>query len=310
MLPTTPGRSVYRRTSMWSASGVSRSSPSTPTSFSTCFGPVSVPATETRGAVGEGSAQRDDVAVLLADGVGDEPDVDTALGRQHGSVDVGDLLLDDVPEQALERGEPQHGDVVLGDLPADLDVQLGGDAARERGEHPPELLRERDAGAHVLGDHPAGDVDGVGHELTCQRQPHRARHGDPGSLLRLRGGRAEVRGDDDVVELEQRAVGARLGGEDVQPGGGDPALLDSRVEGGLVDDPAAGGVDDDHAGLDLGERLGAEEADRLGRLREVDGEDVGGGEELVEADEPDAELRRTCARHVGVVGDDGHPERG
>ena len=49
---------------------------------------------------------------------------DAALGGEQRRVDVGDRLLDDVGEDALERGELEHLDVVLGDLAAHLDVEL------------------------------------------------------------------------------------------------------------------------------------------------------------------------------------------
>ena len=78
-------------------------------------------------------------------------------------------------------------------------------------------------GTHVLGDDAALHVDGVGHQLAAQREPDRAGHGDAGLLLGLVGGRAEVGGGDDVLELEERAVGARLAGEHVEAGGGDLA---------------------------------------------------------------------------------------
>ncbi len=138
-----------------------------------------------------------------------------------------------------------------GDLAAHLDVELDGHAARERGEDAAELLGQRDARAHVLGDDAAGDVDGVRHELAGQRQPHRPGDRDAGPLLGLVGRGAEVGRDDDVVQLEERGVGAGLLGVDVEAGGGDAALLERGVEGGLVDDAAAGGVDEDDARLDL-----------------------------------------------------------
>ena len=46
--------------------------------------------------------------------------------------------------------------------------------------------------------------------------------------------RAQVRGDDHVRILEQRAVGARLGGEHVDPGARHPALLQREIEGVLA----------------------------------------------------------------------------
>ena len=75
-----------------------------------------------------------------------------ALGGEQRRVHVGDRLLDDVGEDALERRELEHLDVVLRDLAAHLDVDLLGDLAGQRGEDPAELLGERDARAHVLGD--------------------------------------------------------------------------------------------------------------------------------------------------------------
>ena len=95
------------------------------------------------------------------------------------------------------------------------------------------------------------DVDRVGDQLAAERQPHRPGDRDAGLLLRLVGGGAEVRRGDDVLELEERAVGARLLGEDVEPGGGDAALLEGVVERLLVDDAAAGGVDEHEVGLTL-----------------------------------------------------------
>ena len=170
-----------------------------------------------------------------------------ALGGEQRRVHVGDLVLDDVGEDALEGGELEHLDVVLGDLAAHLDVDLLGDLAGQRGEDPAELLGERDAGTHVLGDHAALHVDRVGHQLAGEREPHRPGDRDAGLLLGLVGGGAEVRGGDDVLELEERGVGARLLGEDVEAGGGDPAVLEGVVQRLLVDDAAARGVDQHQA---------------------------------------------------------------
>ena len=49
----------------------------------------------------------------------------------------------------------------------------------------------------------------------------------PGPVLRLRGRRAEVRRDDDVVALEQRVLGERLLGEDVEGRAADLARLEA-----------------------------------------------------------------------------------
>ena len=240
----------------------STSKPLTSTIRSRWWMPTRVPLTE----ICEPSASVPRIVITLrwsglSDSV-DQPHRGAALGREERCVDVGHLVLDDVGEDALEGGELEHLDVVLGDLAAHLDVDLLGDLAGQRGEDPAELLGQRDAGPDVLGDDAALDVDRVGHELAGQREPDRAGDRDAGLLLRLVGGGAEVRRGHDVVELEERAVGARLGREHVEPGRGDPALLERGVERDLVDDAAAGGVDEDQRGLDPVQLLVADQAER------------------------------------------------
>ncbi len=234
---------------------MSTSKPLTSTSRSFWLIPMSVPLTETCVPVGERAADGDQVAVVGALGVGDQAYGGAALGGEQRGVHVGDLVLDDVGEDPLERRELEHLDVEVGDLAAHLDVDLLGDLAGQRREDPAQLLGERDAGAHVLGDHAALDVDRVGHQLARQREPHRPGHRDAGLLLGLVGRGAQVRRRDDVLQLEQRAVGARLLGEHVEAGGRDPPLLERGVQRGLVDDPAARGVDQDEVRLDPGELL-------------------------------------------------------
>jgi hypothetical protein len=197
---------------------------------------------------------------------------------------------------------------VRGDLAADLDVELGRDAAGQGGEDAAELLGQRDAGPDVLGDGAALDVDGVGHQLAGQREAHRTSDRHAGLLLRLVGRGAEVRRDDDRLELEQRRLGGRLGREHVDAGAGDPALLERQGERVLVDDATARGVDDAHLGLHLAQRLLADEADGLGRLGQVDGDEVALFEQLVQRHAAHAHLCGPGGRHVGVVGDDVHAE--
>ena len=126
-----------------------------------------------------------------------------------------------------------------------------GTRAGDGGEHAAELLDEGDAGTDLLGDEAAADVDGVGHELAAEGEAHRPGDGDAGLLLGLVGRGAEVRRDDDGLVLEERRLGGRLGGEDVDAGAGHATLGDGPRERGLVDDAAARGVDDAHRRLDL-----------------------------------------------------------
>ena len=81
---------------------------------------------------------------------------------------------------------------------------------------------------------------------------------DPGAVLGLGGRGAEVRGDDDVVALEQRVLGERLLGEDVERGAGDLARLEPALERVEVDQLAAGAVDDPDAVAHLRDRLGVD----------------------------------------------------
>ena len=206
-VPTMPGRSAYVRNARWVVGSMSTSKPLTSTSRSFCARPTSVPLTETW--VPSASVPRM-VMRLRWSGLsrlGDQAHLGAALGGQQGRVHVGDLLLDDVGEDPLEGGQLEHLHVELGDLAAHLDVELLGDLAGQRGEDATELLRQRDAGAYVLGDHAALDVDRVGDELAAQRQTDGAGDGDAGLLLGLVRGRAEVRRGNDA--LAARRAGCR-----------------------------------------------------------------------------------------------------
>ena len=77
----------------------------------------------------------------------------------------------------------------------------------------------------------------------------------------------------------------------------------------LVDQPAAGGVDDDHAGLGGGQLLRADQAQRLRGLRQVDGDEVRLASSS-SSDQPDAELGGPAGLDVGVVGDERDAEGG
>jgi hypothetical protein len=120
-----------------------------------------------------------------------------------------------------------------------------GQAAGDAGEDLAQLLRQRQAGPDVLGDDAASlDVHRVGHELALQSQAHRARDREPCLLLSLDRGGAQVRGDDDVVQAEQRRGRGRLLDEHVHAGAPDLARAHRVGERRLVDEAAARGVDD------------------------------------------------------------------
>ena len=178
----------------------------------------------------------------------------------------------------------------------------------ERAEQPPEALGERQERPQVVVGLGGGEVDGERHELAGQGQLHHVGDRVAGLVLRLAGARPEVRRDDDGVELEQRRLGRRLGVEHVERGAGDDALAHGVGERRLVDDAAAGDVDHAQRRLGLEQQVATDQARRLGRLRQVDGEEVGLGDDLVERQQLDAELAGPVGRHERVVGDEAHPE--
>jgi len=115
---------------------------------------------------------------------------------------------------------------------------------------------------------------------------------------------------DDLVDVEDRGVvRERFGLVDVQRGALHDAVADGLGEGVLLDDPAAGAVDD-VAVLELGELFLADEALGVGGQRRVDGRDVGRRERVVEIlVELRAELFGALRGDVGVERDDVHPQR-
>src|SRR5829696_5647046 len=264
-----------------------------------------------RGAVGHGTAHGDEVAVVGALDVTGQAHLEAALLGQQRRVDVGDLLLDDVREHALEHRQLHHRHVELGDLAAHLDGDRLGQTPGHRGEHPAQLLGEGQSRPHVLGDDAARlDVDRVRHELALQRQADRTGHRRPGLVLRLGRGGAQVRRDDGVGQAEQRAVGARLRGVDVEAGRRDLPGLEGVGQGRLVDQTAPRGVDDDDAALGRGELVGADQAHGLGGLRQVDRDEVRLPEQLLQGHQPHAQLSGAPRLDVGVVGDQRDAEGG
>ncbi len=101
-----------------------------------------------------------------------------------------------------------------------------------------------------------------------------------------------------------------LGGEDVEACTGDLSRDEGGVQRLLVDQAAARDVDDERGRLHGLELLGTDHAGGLRRLRHVDREEVGLGDELIEREELHAELLGARRGDVGVVGDDTHVESG
>ena len=131
--------------------------------------------------------------------------------------------------------------------PSQHTSSVAGDDRRQRGEQPAEALGQRQERAQRLVGLGGVDVDRERHELAGEGELHHVGDGVAGLVLRLAGAGAEVRGDHHAVELEQRRRGGGLGDEHVERGTGDDAVADDVGQVLLVDDAAAGDVDDPQA---------------------------------------------------------------
>ena len=122
------------------------------------------------------------------------------------------------------------------------------------------------------------DVDGVRDEAAVERGDDLLGDDQAGAVLGLVGGRGEMRRHDDVLQAEQLTL-VRLGGEDVERGARDLAGANRGGQRRLIDELAAGGVDDSNAVAHRLERIGADEAARLVGQRQVQRDEVGGLED-------------------------------
>ena len=173
------------------------------------------------------------------------------------------------PSTPFSTDEREHAAVVVGDLAF---------VARSRacrrappasaGEQPPEPLGERQERPHRLGRLGRGDVDGERHEVAAQREHDLLGDRLARLVLRLGRRRAEVRRDDDVVELEQRRLGGRLRARTRRSRRrrcGPSRIASASASSSTM--PPRPALTSRSAGLACASTLGVDEPDRLGRLR-------------------------------------------
>ena len=116
-----------------------------------------------------------------------------------------------------------------------------------------------------------------------------------------------MRRDHHVVELAEGMIGRqRLDGEHVDAGAGDLLLLQSLQQRRLVDDRSARGVDDIGRRLHAGEVGGPNQAAGARAQHDMDGDDVGGGQQLFLAGVADAGFLAFLRRQVRAPGDHVH----
>ena len=125
-----------------------------------------------------------------------------------------------------------------------------------------------------------------------------------------RGETGDVGGEDDVVALPEGVVaGERLDFIDVEGGAGDFLGFEGVVEVVELDDDAAADVDEDGVALHFPDAGAVEEAFGLGGMRGADDDEVGLGEEVVEAGGGQEGVDAFGGFGlVGIGGDDFHAE--
>ena len=141
--------------------------------------------------------------------------------------------------------------------------------------------------------------------LALQRSSNLLGDDQAGAVLRLVGRRREVRGHDDVRRLKKRAR-VRLLDEDIDRCSCDLARLERGDKGGLVEQLAARRVDDPHSVAHPSDLLGADRSSRRFVQRQVERDEVGTRENVVERGGLDTELAKALLGDVRVVADDFH----
>ena len=147
-------------------------------------------------------------------------------------------------------------------------------------------------------------------KLAAQRGRHLLGHDHARPVLRLLRGRAQVRRHDHVRQAEDRAPSVY--GSVGNTSSAAPATCpDSQRgdQGVQVDQVAAGGVHDPHAGLHEREPLGVDQVPGLGGERRVQRDEVGLQQQVLERRRRHLQLAAALGRHERVEHHDPHTER-
>ena len=235
--------------------------------------------------------------------------LDAALAGDHRGVDHVDRR-ELRPQHAHQRHLGQRLDVELRHLAFELDRdgldvrvgQLAGEGAQLLGE-----VEERRQLRRVLG-RDVRHVERVGDGARQEVVGHLLGDLKGHVLLRLDRRGAEMRRADQVRRTEQHVLLGRLLHEHVEARARDMARDQQVADGQLVDQAAAGAVDDAHALLGL-HQVGPRE-DVLGLLseRRVHRDEVGARQHLLQRCLLYAELGRSLVAQERVVGHHAHLE--
>src|SRR3954453_19718838 len=146
-----------------------------------------------------------------------------------------------------------------------------------------------------------GEIDGVLDDAEFEVVANLHRELDADGLLGLVGCAGDMRGKDDVLEVEEGGILEGLLVEDVEGGAGYVAGFDGIGECLFDDELAAGAVDDANALLHDANGGLIDEAFGLGGEADVEGKVVGGLQDLVDGDEGYIVLAGDDGGYKGVV---------
>ncbi len=194
-------------------------------------------------------ADHEEVHVVLGLRGASLRDRHAALPGDDGGVHEGHRLVHDPGQHPFHRGQREDAGVLPGDPAHVLHVDGAHRLVGEARQDPPQPLGQGQEGADLLRDLRGGHVHRVRDELPPERQADHLGDGDAGLVLGLRRRRPQVRGDDHVLQAEERVRGDRLLLEDVQGGPAQVPLAEDPLERRLVHDAAAGRVDEARPGL-------------------------------------------------------------
>ena len=225
-------------------------------------------------------------------------------------VDVRDRLVADPAEEALQHGEPEDARVVAADVALEArSRRVGGSSGASEPNSRPRRSASGRNGRSVSCGLGGVDVDGERHELAGERQLHHVGDRVAGLVLRLAGAGAEVRRDHD---LSSSNSGDSVVGSVSNTSSAAPAITPSRTASASAASstiPPRATLITRSVGLALSSRSRPISPAVSVCLRQVDREEVGLGDDLVERQQLDAHLAGAVGGHERVVGDEPHAER-
>ena len=228
----------------------------------------------------------------------------TPLFCNTRSVNESNRLLHHEGEQSTDCCHPQNVNVLSVQLTASGDLNSGRSALQQTTSNQTQLTSQLEPQGHLFANSATGNVDGIRDELASQCQQYGLSDIGTGAVLSLNGGGAQVRSTNSFRQAKQRGIRARLGRVHIEASTADVASLDRVGKRLLVDETAAGSVDDDLALLGLAQELSIEHASGFLGLRQVDGHEISASHQVFQLNQLNTELSSTGRVRVRIVRND------